>query len=126
MTVYPTADHADFFAAYKRSAVDPLPELSPAIDHQIHQERCELERLAALAHLDRQCFDLLDDLQRICHDGVGTLGPAEVGAVQAKLIILRINLNVRHGVNTPQLGLDRPSPGLAACVEQRRAWVCPD
>lgn len=126
MTVHPTADHADFWAAYKRPAANPLPELNPAVDHQIRENQCELERLAKLAHLDRQCFEMLDDLQRICHDGVGTLGPAEVGAIQAKLIILRINLNVRHGVNTPQLGLDRPSPGLAACVEQRRAWVCSD
>jgi hypothetical protein len=107
MTVYPTADHADFFAAYKRPAVDPMPELNPAIDHQIHQERCELERLAALAHIDRQCFELLNDLQRICHHGC-SLSNADIGAIQAKLIILRINLNIRHGVNTPQLGLDSP------------------
>lgn len=126
MTVHPTVDHADFFAAYKQPTIDPLPELNPAIDHMIRENQCELERLAQLGHLDRQCFDLLDDLQRICHDGVGTLGPADIGAIQAKLIILRINLNVRHGVNTPQLGLDRPGPGLAEIVGQRRAWVCPD
>lgn len=119
MTVYPTADHADVFSCYKQVTVDPLPELNPAIDHQIRENQCELERLAKLAHLDRQCFDLLDDLQRICHDGVGTLGPAEVGAVQAKLIILRINLNVRHGVNTPQLGVSWAGSELAEGLGQR-------
>lgn len=105
MTVHPTVDHADFFAAYKRPQA--LPE---------HQ--CELERLAQLAHLDRQCFDLLDDLQRICHHGC-SLSNADIGAIQAKLIILRINLNVRHGVNTPQLGVSWTDPQLAEGMGQR-------
>lgn len=118
MTVHPTADHADVFACYKQVTVDPLPELSPAIDHQVHQERCELERLAALARLDRQCFDLLDDLQRICHDGC-VLDNAKIGSIQAKLIILRINLNVRHGVNTPQLGVSWAGSELAEGMGQR-------
>lgn len=116
MTVHPTVDHADFFAAYKRPQA--LPELNPAVDHQIRQQQCELERLAQLAHLDRQCFDLLDDLQRICHHGC-SLSNADISSIQAKLIILRINLNVRHGVNTPQLGQCPPSDGLAEGVGQR-------
>lgn len=116
MTVHPTVDHADFFAAYKRPQA--LPELNPAIDHHRRQYQCEMERLAQLAHLDRQCFDLLDDLQRICHHGCN-LSNADIGAIQAKLIILRINLNVRHGVNTPQLGQCPPSDGLAEGMGQR-------
>jgi hypothetical protein len=47
-----------------------------------------------------QAFDLMDDLQRIVNQ---PMGPCEIGSVQAKLIILRINLNVHFGVNTPQL-----------------------
>lgn len=82
MTVHPTADHADFWAAYKkhRPAVSDLP------------------RDVA------DCFRLLDDLQRTCHDGC-ELDDADIGAIQGKLIVLRIILNNHHGVDTPQLGL---------------------
>ena len=57
-------------------------------------------RLAELPMIVGQAFDLMDDLQRIVNQ---PLGPCEIGSVQAKLIILRINLNVHFGVNTPQL-----------------------
>jgi hypothetical protein len=34
----------------------------------------------------------------------------DIGSIQAKLIILRINLNVHFGLNTPQL-TDEGGPG---------------
>jgi hypothetical protein len=78
MTVYPSADHADFWAAYKQK---PAPKSTPI-------------PLAA-----RDCFALLDDLQRICYPGV-SLTNSDIGSIQAKLTILRINLNVLYGLNT--------------------------
>lgn len=89
MTVYASADSADVFASHKvRETVAPTARLT---------------RLSELPLIDRQCFTLLDDLQQICHNGV-SLSNADIGAIQAKLIILRVNLNIRHNVNTPHLG----------------------
>ena len=71
-----------------------------AIEAEIHARALSRRRLAELPLLVNQCFDLLDDMQRITNK---TMTPEEVGSVQAKLIILRINLNVHFGVNTQQL-----------------------
>lgn len=108
MTVYPTADHADFFASFKQ----PLPELNPALDAEIASRRIKQERFDELPILVKQCFAHLDDLQRITHDGC-VLDDADIGAIQAKLIILRINLNVHHGVDTEQLHQRQDGPGVA-------------
>jgi hypothetical protein len=94
MTTYPTADHADMWAAYKQP---------------------KAETTAGLSYIVRDMFRLLDDLQRITYDGCD-LDNADIGAIQAKLSILRINLNVHHGVHTEQLH-DRPKGlGMAASV----------
>jgi hypothetical protein len=98
MTVYRSVDEADVWASFKR----PLPETNPSIDHELAEARVQREKLDKLSLMDRQCFELLDDLQRLTPPGC-VLGDAEIGSIQAKLSILRINLNIRHGVNTPQL-----------------------
>jgi hypothetical protein len=71
-----------------------------ALEAEIHARALSRRRLAELPMIVGQAFDLLDDMQRITNK---TMTPEEVGSVQAKLIILRINLNVHFGVNTPQL-----------------------
>jgi hypothetical protein len=98
VTVYPSVDAADFWADFKR----PLPEIDPVYDRPVIEARVLNEQLDKLPLLDRQCFELLDDLQRIAHLGC-ELTPEDIGLIRAKLIFLRINLNIPHGVNTPQL-----------------------
>ena len=71
-----------------------------ALEAEIHARALSRRRLAELPMIVGQAFDLLDDMQRITNK---TMTPEEVGSVQAKLTILRINLNVHFGVNTPQL-----------------------
>jgi hypothetical protein len=71
-----------------------------ALEAEIHARAISRRRLAELPMIVGQAFDLLDDMQQITNK---TMTPEEVGSVQAKLIILRINLNVHFGVNTPQL-----------------------
>lgn len=61
-------------------------------------------------------FKLLDDLQEICHDGC-TLDDYKIGAIQGKLMILRINLNVHCGLHTEQRGKRRPDSGVAAGLD---------
>ena len=102
MTVHPTVDHADVWAAHKQPKADQDP----------------MEQLGQLSLLDRQCFQLLDDLQIICHRGCN-LDSAAIGSIQAKLIILRINLNIRHGIDTPQLGGCWAGIELAEVLGQR-------
>jgi hypothetical protein len=103
MTVYRSADHADVFACYKqKQPIKPLPELDPMLDVMLANQRKQKEALAQLPLMVQDMFRLIDDLQRICHDGC-VLDNASIGSIQAKLIMLRINLNVHHGVNTPQL-----------------------
>jgi hypothetical protein len=103
MTVYRSADHADVFACYKQQPViTPLPELSPALEAKIAATRKEAEAFEGQPLIVKDMFRLVDDLQRICKDGC-VLDTASIGSIQAKLIMLRINLNVHHGVNTAQL-----------------------
>jgi hypothetical protein len=103
MTVYRSADHADVFACYKQQqSVTPLPELDPALDVRIAASRMQAEAFKGQPLIVKDMFKLIDDLQRICKDGC-VLDNASIGSIQAKLIMLRINLNVHHGVNTPQL-----------------------
>lgn len=74
--------------------------------------------LPSIAHLPlsiRDSFKILDDLQEICHDGC-VLDDAKIGAIQAKLIIIRINLNVHFGVSTEQRGRPGQSPRVAASL----------
>ena len=74
--------------------------------------------LPSIAHLPpaiRDAFEVIDDLQRICHDGC-VLDDSQIGAIQGKLIILRILLNIHHGVDTPQLGQHSQSPRVAASL----------
>jgi len=85
MTVYPSVDHADFWASYK----------------QAHKAGLDQESTRT-PMLIEDCFRVLDDLQRICHDGC-QLDAHDIGSIQAKLIILRINLNVHFRRDTPQL-----------------------
>ena len=92
MTVYPSADHADFWASYKQARKAGLDQESTRTPMLIED-----------------CFRVLDDLQRICHHGC-QLDAHDIGSIQAKLIILRINLNVHFGLNTPQL-TDEGGPG---------------
>jgi hypothetical protein len=87
MTVYKDADHANMLN--NQDVVDRLTK-----------KAATRRRLAELPLLANQCFDLLDDMQRITNK---TMTPEEVGSIRAKLTILRINLNVHFGVNTPQL-----------------------
>jgi hypothetical protein len=75
-------------------------EIHRALEAKIHARALTRRRLAELPMIVGQAFDLMDDLQRIVKQ---PMGPCEIGSVQAKLIILRINLNVHFGVNTPQL-----------------------
>jgi hypothetical protein len=103
MTVYRSADHADVFACYKQQQpITPLPELSPALEAKIVATRREAEAFEGQPLIVKDMFGLVDDLQRICKDGC-VLDNNSIGSIQAKLIILRINLNVHHGLNTPQL-----------------------
>jgi hypothetical protein len=101
MTVYPSADHADFWAAFKGK-----PEERPTTANDLP------------SFVARDCFKLLDDLQRICYHGC-SLTNAEIGAIQAKLIVLRINLNAIHGVNTPQLHQYQKGPRVAESLGQQ-------
>lgn len=71
-----------------------------ALEAEIHVRALSRRKLAELPMIVGQAFDLMDDLQRIVNQ---PMGPCEIGTVQAKLIILRINLNVHFGVNNPQL-----------------------
>jgi hypothetical protein len=103
MSVYPSADNADVFACYKqKQPVKPLPELDPALAAQIRINREEREAFDGLPRIVRDTFKLVDDLQRICHDGCALDNDA-IGSIQAKLIILRICLNIHHGVSTDQI-----------------------
>jgi hypothetical protein len=103
MSVYPSADNADVFACYKQKAdITPLPELDPALAAQIRINREKREAFAGLPRIVRDTFSLVDDLQRICHDGC-VLDNDAIGSIQAKLIILRICLNIHHGVSTDQI-----------------------
>jgi hypothetical protein len=112
MTVYPSVDHADFFASHKW----PLPELNPAIDAELAAElaaqRQRKEAWSALPLMVKDSFRLLDDLQRITHDGCA-LDDADIGAIQAKLILLRICLNIQNGVDTEQITQRQDGPGVA-------------
>jgi len=58
---------------------------------------------------------MLDDLQQLTYSGC-VLDNDQIGSIQAKLMILRINLNVQYRVNTPQLHERRSGPGMAAGV----------
>jgi len=71
-----------------------------ALEAEIHARAISRRRLAELPMIVGHVFDLLDDMQRIANK---TMTPEEVGSIRAKLTILRINLNVHFGVNTPQL-----------------------
>jgi hypothetical protein len=85
MTVYRSVDEADFWASYKQAK-------RAAQDQEINRTPMIIE----------DCFKVLDDLQRICHDGC-QLDAHDIGSIQAKLTILRINLNVHFHRDTPQL-----------------------
>lgn len=98
MSVYPSVESADVFASHKPSAT-PLPELNPRLDHVIAEHRHQQASIEQLPHLAKSSFELLDDLQRICYSGC-TLDDESIGSIQAKLIILRINLNVLFKVHT--------------------------
>jgi hypothetical protein len=111
MTVYPSVDHADFFASHKW----PLPELNPAIDAELAAQRRRKEAWSALPLMVKDSFRLLDDLQRITHNGC-VLDDADIGAIQAKLIFLRICLNIQNGVDTKQLHQRQDGPGVAASL----------
>lgn len=97
MTVHKNNDDANMLA---NPNVVARIEKHRALDHDIHARAVTRRRMAELPMLVNQCFDLLDGMQRITNH---TMTPAEVGSIQAKLTILRINLNVHFGVNTPQL-----------------------
>jgi hypothetical protein len=103
MSVYPSADNADVFACYKqKQPIKPLPELDPALTAQIKINREKRESFDELSSIVKDTFRLVDDLQRICHDGC-VLDNDTIGSIQAKLIILRICLNIHHGVSTDQI-----------------------
>lgn len=121
MTVHPSADHADIWASFKHGAHGNTTstQTAPVIDRD------------PLSPIKRQCFDLLDDLDRICYHGC-VLDNADIGAIQAKLQILRINLNVHWQADTqhqqaqaPQGAPDptgpapqEPTPVPAAILDQ--------
>jgi hypothetical protein len=102
MGVYPSADQADVFSCYKQQPITPLPELDPALAAQIRINREKWEAFEELPRIVRDTFKLVDDLQRICHDGC-VLDNESIGSIQAKLILLRICLNIHHGVSTDQI-----------------------
>lgn len=97
MTVHKDADHANMLK--NQGVIDRLAD-KQALDQSIALRAVTRRRMAELPLLVNQCFDLLDGMQRITNH---TMTPAEVGSIQAKMTILRINLNVHFGVNTPQL-----------------------
>lgn len=92
MTVYASPDDADFFADYKR-AKRPPDDRPTDVDH--------------LDYNTREIFNLVDDIQRIVTSDTH-LGPSEVGYLSGKLLILRIILNAKHRVRTPQIDRYRP------------------
>jgi len=103
MIVHASPDEADFWADYK---------------HQCAAYKDAKTKLLSYPLLVQQMFTLLDDLQQITHNGC-VLDAATIGSIQAKLIILRIDLNVHFGVNTPQLHERRSSPGMAASMVEQ-------
>lgn len=121
MTVYPSADHADIWASFKHGAHDNTTstQTAPVIDR------------GPLSPIERQCFDLIDDLDRICYQGC-VLYNADIGTIQAKLQILRLNLNAQLATDTqhkqarsPQSAPDptgpatqEPAPVPAAILDQ--------
>ena len=90
------------FSCYKQQPITPLPELNPALEAQIRINREKQEAFEKLPRIVGDTFKLVDDLQRICHDGC-VLDNESIGSIQAKLIILRICLNIHHGVSTDQI-----------------------
>lgn len=77
MTVYSSADQADVWASFKQNPT-PVPKLG---------------------FIQQQCFDLIDDLDRICYHGC-VLDNTDIGTIQAKLQVLRIHLNVLWQADT--------------------------
>ena len=82
MTVYSSVDQADVFAAKKQRHV---PTTTGHLDL-----------------LSQDIFKVVDDLQAIVTSKL-ELDPSDVGTVSGKLIILRLLLNAKHSVRTPQV-----------------------
>jgi hypothetical protein len=100
MTVHSSADAANL---WNSPTFKERMKAYATLEHEIHCSKVNREKMLALPLMVKDCFRLLDDLQRICHSGC-KLDDADIGSIQAKLILLRINLNVHHGVSTEQLG----------------------
>ena len=87
MTVYASVDQADVFAAEKQRRASPV-ERPTTTDH--------------LDLLSQDIFKVVDDLQAIVTSKL-ELDPTDVGTMSGKLIILRLLLNAKHSVKTPQV-----------------------
>lgn len=105
MTVHPSADQADIWASFK-------------------QEPAEAPQVINRGTIQEQCFKLIDDLDRICYHGC-VLDNADIGAIQAKLQILRINLNVHWQADTQHKQAQPPqgAPDAAGPAPQEPAPV---
>lgn len=87
MTVYASVDQADVFAAKKQ------------------RHASLMERPTTTGHLDllsQDIFRVVDDLQAIVTSKL-KMDHTDIGTVSGKLIILRLLLNAKHSVRTPQV-----------------------